>query len=255
MRDYDFQPPAPVYPPEAQDAQRVVRLRRPVGLLILTVVAALTVVGLGIAAVVTGGRVAQPAAAPTGTPLRFGDETDSTDTRTPLPTTTPEPVQPGTLVPITMNAQFTQGLTVVEPKSRGWSKQEILNRPGQLTLNDPGYAARFELWQTGLYTSAQSDESLTETQLLRIGDECLSQLQNVGEPEVYVLQGRDGTKLELLGQRAVQCDGGEIVMYERLMPHSGTRIHIVLWSEGGEGAVAANAELQRLLRETSFTIP
>lgn len=255
MRSYDFQPPEPVYPPESQDAHRVVQLRRPTGLFILAVVAALVVVGLGVAAVVTGGRVAQPEAAPTGEPLRFGDETDPADTCTPLPTTTPEPVRPGTLVPITMNAQFTQGLTVVQPKSQHWNKREILNRPGQLSLNDPSYSARFEVWQTGLYTSAQSDQSLTETQLLRIGDECLSQVRTVGKPEKYVLKGRDGTQLELLGQRAVQCDGGEIMMYERLMPHSGTRIHIVLWAEGGEGAVAANAELQRLLSETSFTIP
>lgn len=255
MREYDFRPPEPVYPPESEDTDRVVKLRRPAGLLILAAVAALTVVGLGIAAVVTGGRVAQPAAAPSGTPLHFGDETDPSDTRTPLPTTTPEPVQPGTLVPITMNAQFTQGLTVTEPQAHGWLQQQILNRPGQLTLNDPIYTARFELWQTGLYTSAQSDKSLTETQLLRINDECMSEVQTVGEPEKYVLEGRDGTKIELLGQRAEQCDGGEIVMYERLMPHSGTRIHLVLWAEGGEGAVAANAELQRLLSETSFTIP
>lgn len=254
MRDYDFQPPKPVYPPE-DAASKQVRTKRPVGLMLVAAATVLSVVGLGLAAAFTWGPATHPAAAPTGTPLSFGDETDPTETSTPLPTTKPEKVKAGELVPITMNAQFTEGLTIVAPEGKGWTEQEIINRPGQSTYNSADFSARYEVWQTGLYTSAQSDKSLTEAQLLRLQDECLDPISLEGEPEVYVLKGKDGTKLELLGQRATDCDGGEIIMYERLMPHSGTRIHIVLWARGGVGAVEDHEELMKLFKETTFTVP
>ena len=158
----------------------------------------------------------------------------------------------GQLVPMSQNAQFTSGLTLVPPDAGPWQESTITNRPGQFTAYRSDYTAQIEVWQADLYTSPQSDDSLTRAQLHRIDDECRSTPALVGEPTVHVLTGADGTRLELLAQRATGCDGGEILMLERLMPHSGTRIHIVLWSTRG---LDSDSELLALLDGVTFRVP
>ncbi|NLT27128.1 MAG: hypothetical protein GXX90_10910, partial [Microbacteriaceae bacterium] len=226
--------------------------RRRLGPLLAAGAAGLVVVGLLVGALVVSGTTTQPEAVEAPWRTTAPAETGPVETDPTAPLTDPEPVAPGSLVPITQNAEFANGLTLVPPDAGDWRESTITNRPGQFTAYRGDYSAQIEVWQTDLLTSKQSDESLTRAQLNRIGDECRVAPTIVGEPEVHELRGADGTRLELLGQRATGCDGGEILMLERLMPHSGTRIHIVLWTTRG---IDDDAELRALLDEVGFTVP
>ena len=252
-REYDFHAPVP---PKRDDLAPAPRrelrpARTPWGLLIASSVATLAALALVVAASVIWGPATQPQAlgeGSTAAPTASGEGADTTA----RPTTTPEPVTPGQLVPLTMNAQFTNGLTLVPPAAGDWWEMPILNRPEQFTAQSPDHSAQIEVWQTALNTSPQSDEYLSQAQLNRITDECSNAPSVMGGSEIATLVGTDGTQLELALKKALNCDGGEIWMFERLMPHSHTRLHIVLWSAHG---VESNAELLAKFSEITFTVP
>lgn len=252
-RDYEFTPPPPRNKPAAPAAEvaPLTRRRMPLGLLIASIIASATALALIVAISVIWGPASQPQALDRPSESASGP-TSPGDTRTPAPTTSPEPVTPGSYVPITQNAQFTQGLTIVPPDVGDWYTFDISNRPDQFSANRKDYSAQIEVWQTDLFTSPQSDQSLSQSQLHRIDDECRSSVQLSGGVGIYVLTGSDGTQLELLGQRGTHCEGGEILLIERLMPHSGTRIHIVLWTSKG---LDNDPEVMELLYKVTFTVP
>ena len=236
------------------EPRREYRKRKtPWGLVAGAAIASLATISLVIAASSLWGPATQPQALGTGSAQQPGASNGpGGPSASNEPTTSPEPVTPGELVPITMNAQFTQGVTLVPPKPGDWSVINIINRPEQFTARSPSYNAEIEVWQAGLNTTPQSDEYLTQAQLNRLSDECGGTPTLQGGPEVVTLTGDDGTRLEMLLQKATDCDGGEIWMYERLMPHSGTRFHIVLWSTL---SVEHNAELQAKFNQITFTVP
>lgn len=253
-REYDFRPPAPPGREDvAPEPRRELRpVRAPWTLIVASVVTVLTALALVVAASVIWGPATQPQALGEGSTSRPSASGTDAPGASDEPTTTPEPVTPGQLVPITMNAQFTQGLTLVPPTAGDWTEVQIVNRPEQFTARSPDYSSQIEVWQTDLNTSPQSDEFLSTAQLNRITDECGNAPSVMDGVDVVTLTGSDGTKLELLLKKALNCDGGELWLYERLMPHSGTRLHLVLWSTQG---IASNSELQAKFNQITFTVP
>lgn len=254
-REYDFRPPEPPRREAlAPEPQRELRPRpTPWGLIATAVLASLAALSLIVAASVIWGPTSQPQAlgdgATTGAHASDTNAPDASD----QPVTTPEAVTPGQLVPITMNAQFSQGVTLVPPPVGEWAEINIINRPEQFTAQSPDYTSQIEVWQTTINTTPVSDEYLSQAQLNRIGDECGNPPSVMGgDAEIYTLTGKDGTKLELLLKKALNCDGGELWLFERLMPHSDTRFHIVLWSTRD---IASNADLQAMLAQVTFTVP
>lgn len=212
---------------------------------------ALVIAGITAALVITSGvRVSPqageraPAAAPT-TPGASGELFDVPDS-----TAKPMTVTPGATVPITVDAVFASGVTLVPPALGDWKSFRSENRPDQFAAHKN--SARIVVWQTDVFDSGQSDESLTIAQLNRVGDECADDLSGVSEPEPYTLVGKDGTKLELLRVRVEDCQGAELWVLSRAMPKTGTRFHITVSAVGG---VEHDTALMAKLRDVTFTSP
>lgn len=218
----------------------------------LTSVSAVVVAGLVVALALMWGNPSQPSAGERAPTLDSQGGGGAGPTDTPSPTPTPYVVQPGDTVSIDQDAVFENGFTLVYPELGDWIEQEITNRPDQLTLYSPNYDAQIQVWQTSVFNSNITDKELTLAQLNRIDDECAYGATGIGQPESYVLEGEDGTKLELLGVRADECEGGELWLIQRVMPLTGTRIHIVLWSTT---PIDDNDALLAKLAEITFTTP
>lgn len=222
------------------------------------------VVILAIVLVVVGAARPHPGAITTAAPSSTGaprttDTTRNDAGRTPTATAAPDltvapdPVGPGMRVPITTNALLDPGLTLVPPPEAGWTRTTIINRPDQTTLVSPSKTQRVDVWQPGVALTRQSDESITRAQLNRAADDCRvpASASAVRSAPSYWLTGSDGTSIELLGAIVTGCDGGEMIVYERFMPQSGTRIHIALWSQNGADDPVLHAQLGAI----SFTRP
>lgn len=168
-------------------------------------------------------------------------------------TAAPVTVGPGMRVPITVNAQLEPGLTLLPPPDGDWSRTQITNRPDQTTLVSPSKSQRVDVWQPGLKVTRQSDEVVTRAQLNRAADDCRlpGATSGVTPAPSYWLTGTDGTSIELLGVIVTGCDGGEMLVYERFLPQTGTRIHIALWSLDGADDPVLQAQLQAI----TFTRP
>ncbi|WP_282827103.1 hypothetical protein [Gulosibacter sediminis] len=220
--------------------------------IVLTSASAVVVIGLVITLALLWGNPLQPSQGEAAAPLESNGGGTAGPTDTVGPTPTPYAVQPGDTVSIEQDAVFEDGFTLVYPKLGDWIEQDIMNRPEQLTMYAPDYSAQIQVWQTSVFNSNQTDKELTLAQLNRINDECSSGATGISEPESYLLEGEDGTKLELLGVRADECDGGEVWLLQRVMPLTGTRVHIVLWSTT---TLDDNDELLDKLAEITFTTP
>jgi hypothetical protein len=252
-----FSPPEPKYGLEAADARPEPEPAARQGVwspltIALSAISAVVVIGLVVTLGLLWGRTTEPLAGEAAAPYGTQGTSGTGPTDTPKATPTPYVVQPGDTVSIDQDAVFEDGFTLTEPKIGDWVESEIINRPDQLTLMSPGYDSQLQVWQTSVFDSSQTDKDLTLAQLNRINDECAYGVSGVGEPESFWLEGEDGTKLELLGVRATNCEGGEIWMLQRVMPLSGFRIHIVLWSID---PIDDNDELLDKLDEISFTTP
>ncbi|SJM63704.1 hypothetical protein [Gulosibacter sp. 10] len=256
-RDYEFRPPEPRFGKQAEpDAEVVLRpAKRPLGLLTAAVLSGAVVLGLVIALVLLWGEPTQPEAQGqgAGAPGASPGESAPPDPELIGPDAThpPHDVAAGDYVPIDVDARFPEGVTLVPPEYGDWSQQDIINRPDQFTAVSPDYSATIEVWQTGVFDTPQSDEALTVAQLNRVTDECGDVSSWDGQVRTHVLEGEDGTELEML-VAAIDCGGGELWLVERVMPLTGARFHIVLWD--AYGGIEENEELLEKLDEVSFSL-
>lgn len=260
-----FDPPAPVYGFDGTRLDRrgadaggsvedveVVPARSRAGTLWLFGLAALVVVGLITAVVITSGVQVEPVAGERAPAPATSADPEGSGQLFDVPTSTNSPmtVKPGDTVPITVDAVFSQGLTLVPPKLGDWQEVTASNRPDQFSARKNGM--QIVVWQTSMFDSGQSDEALSIAQLNRLSDECGGDVGGVSDPDPYMLKGKDGTNLELLRVRADDCEGASIWLLTRAMPKTGTRIYILL---GSYKNIEQADELQAKLREVTFTSP
>lgn len=256
-RDYEFRPPEPKF--RQQDAPESVvesSPRKPRGLILGSALAGLVVIALVVALVMLWGKTTEPVALEQDgenatDPVPSESEPSETDLIGPDATHPPMTVTPGDTVPINVDADFADGVTLVPPALGDWREQEITNRPDQFTAVSPGYGASIEVWQTSVFDTPQSDEALTIAQLNRVTDECSpgSPVRWDNQPVVDTLTGTDDTKLEVLVAKVTGCEGGELWLIERVMPLTGARFHIVLWDID---SVADNEELMAMYHAVRF---
>ncbi|MFD2674907.1 hypothetical protein [Gulosibacter bifidus] len=222
-----------------------------VGTGLLLGVATLTIGGLAVALAVASGVRVEPEAGERA-PIASESMPGATDELFDVPNSTANPltVKPGDTVPITVDATFTNGVTLVPPPVGDWKIHSNENRPEQFTASKHGL--QIQVWQTDVFDSGQSDEAVTIAQLNRVVDECNGSAIGVSEPDKYVLTGKDGTKLEMLRVRVSDCSGRELWLLERVMPKTGTRFHIVV---SASGTITDDSELVAKLREVTFTSP
>lgn len=257
MTPRDFLPPEPKF--QQRDASEPVveeTTGYPRGLVIVTAISGVVVLVLVVVLVMLWGNRTEPMALDSESPeasvtAPTEGAPEETDLIGPDATHPPHAVKPGDKVPIDVDAQFADGVTLVPPELGEWDSQNIINRPDQFTAVSPDYGASIEVWQTSVFDTPQSDEALTIAQLNRVSDECSpsSNVRMQGDPVVDTLKGTGDTTLEVLISKVDGCDGGELWLIERVMPLTGARFHIVLYDTD---SVADNKELMAMYDEIRF---